>query len=64
MRQRRCLTLRRKKVLNNEKLEKYRKQLREYDPEDREWVVSLINVDVFKKPFIFWQKIWKMKNLM
>jgi hypothetical protein len=32
-----------KTVLHNEKLEKYRKQLREYDPEVREWAVSIYN---------------------
>ncbi|MGR5911088.1 hypothetical protein ACT7C4_26775 [Bacillus pacificus] len=32
-----------KTVLHNEKLEKYRKQLREYDPEVREWVVGIYN---------------------
>ncbi|MCW8645338.1 restriction endonuclease subunit S [Streptococcus macedonicus] len=30
-------------VLHNEKLEKYRKQLSEYDPEVREWAVSIYN---------------------
>ncbi|NBJ71532.1 MULTISPECIES: hypothetical protein [Clostridia] len=32
-----------KTVLHNEKLEKYRKQLREYDPEVREWLVGIYN---------------------
>ncbi len=32
-----------KTVLNNEKLEKYRKQLRDYEPEVREWVVDIYN---------------------
>jgi len=32
-----------KTVLHNEKLEKYRKQLRDYDPEVREWAVSIYN---------------------
>lgn len=32
-----------KTVLHNEKLEKYRKQLREYDPEVREWAVGIYN---------------------
>lgn len=32
-----------KTVLHNEKLEKYRKQLNDYDPEVREWVVSIYN---------------------
>ncbi|MBB6698668.1 hypothetical protein [Clostridium algidicarnis] len=32
-----------KTVLHNEKLEKYRKQLREYEPEVREWVVGIYN---------------------
>ena len=30
-----------KTILNNERLEKYRKQLREYEPEVREWVVNI-----------------------
>lgn len=32
-----------KTVLHNEKLEKYRKQLREYEPEVREWAVGIYN---------------------
>lgn len=32
-----------KTVLHNEKLEKYRKQLRDYEPEVREWVVRIYN---------------------
>lgn len=32
-----------KTVLHNEKLEKYRMQLKEYDPEVREWVVGIYN---------------------
>ncbi|WP_346936031.1 hypothetical protein [Clostridium sp.] len=32
-----------KTVLHNEKLEKYRKQLREFEPEVREWVVGIYN---------------------
>ncbi|WP_010245803.1 hypothetical protein [Acetivibrio cellulolyticus] len=32
-----------KTVLHNEKLEKYRRQLREYEPEVREWVVGIYN---------------------
>ena len=32
-----------KTVLHNDKLEKYRKQLREYDPEVRDWVVGIYN---------------------
>lgn len=32
-----------KTVLHNEKLEKYRKQFKEYDPEVREWVISIYN---------------------
>lgn len=33
-----------KTVLHNEKLEKYRKQLREYEPEVRDWVVGIYNL--------------------
>ena len=32
-----------KTVLHDQKLDKYRKQLREYDPEVREWVVGIYN---------------------
>lgn len=32
-----------KTVLQNEKLEKYRKQLREYEPKVREWIVGIYN---------------------
>lgn len=32
-----------KTVLHNEKLDKYRKQLRDYEPEIREWIVSIYN---------------------
>jgi hypothetical protein len=32
-----------KTVLHNEKLEKYRMQLRDYEPELREWVVGIYN---------------------
>ena len=32
-----------KTVLHNEKLENYRKQLREYSPEVREWIVGIYN---------------------
>jgi len=32
-----------KTVLHNERLEKYRKQLREYEPEVREWAVGIYN---------------------
>ena len=32
-----------KTVLRNEKLDKYRKQLRDYEPENREWVLRIYN---------------------
>ena len=32
-----------KTILHSEKLEKYRKQLKEYEPEVREWLVSVYN---------------------